>query len=124
MKLTTHSISEYMAPLQEWQHSNETAVSKLFKLQQYYLNDIVGASFTQLNSLSKCSDTEQAMKLNFYFCKGLEAHANYLSDQTIATLSEAHSASLKSWDDASDKVANSLDDIQTKNLQPFSQIDR
>ncbi|MEH6625439.1 MAG: hypothetical protein V7739_03265 [Motiliproteus sp.] len=123
MNLDINQLREYMTPLQEWQDSHENAVSKLFKLQQYYVNDVMGASFDQFKSLSKCADTEQAMKLNFYFCKGLEAHANYLSNETLATLNEAHYASLKTWDEASDKLANSLDELLAKNIPALSTND-
>ncbi len=119
MNSPIQQFNDYITPIKQWQDSNENTLAKLFKLQRYYVNDVMGASLNQFNSLSSCSNSEQALKLNFYFCKGLEAHANYFSDQTIMALSEAHSNSLKSWDEASDKLAYSLDQMLSKNLRPF-----
>ncbi|MCW8883800.1 MAG: phasin family protein [Motiliproteus sp.] len=120
MNLNLSQISHNMEPIKEWSDSNEHAVNRLVQLQQYYFKDVVGASFEQFRSLSQCSDPEQALKMNFYFCKGLEAHANYLSNQAMETLSEVHSISLKTWDEASDRWASSMDQILEDNLRPYN----
>ena len=105
MSNSLNQLDIYMQPLQE---CNQT-ITKLMALQQYCFEDVVSAGFEQLRTLSQCSDPGQAMSLNFHFCKGLEAHANYLSDQTYATLADACDASLDNIGCASEKVASQWD---------------
>ena len=93
MSNSLNQLDIYMQPLQECQET----INKLMALQKYCFDDVAKASFEQLKTLSHCSSPEQAMKQNFYFCKGLEAHANYLSNQTYAALSDAQEASLNKW---------------------------
>ena len=105
MKHPHDQASPYIQPLQEC----EQAINRLYALQKYCFEDVFNASFKQLENLSHCYNPEQAMKLNFSFCKGLEAHANYLSDQTYAALSDAQEASLHSWDSTTTSVVEQLD---------------
>ncbi len=109
MSKEINPLDVYMQPLQELSGCGEQTVAKLVELQKYCFKDVVNASFEQMRSLSTCADPQQAMTLQFYFCKGLEAHVNFLSEQTHATLSEAQVASMKTIDCASEKMAMDLD---------------